>query len=130
SVVADGDVVFRLAATPDPTLTASPRRRNSNNRDGQAMEEALGEFLHHLSAEKNASAHTTKSYREDLVQALEFFRCKLSTQKVEMRQINARLLRAYLARMHEQGYAKTTMARRIAAVRSLCRFLCRQGMLS
>jgi integrase/recombinase XerC len=40
------------------------------------------------------------------------------------------LLRAYLAWLHEQGYAKTTMARRIAAVRSWCRFLCRQGVLA
>ena len=40
------------------------------------------------------------------------------------------MLRAYLAWLHEQGYAKTTIARRIAAVRSWCRFLCRQGMLT
>jgi integrase/recombinase XerC len=39
------------------------------------------------------------------------------------------LLRAYLAWLHEQGYAKSTIARRIAAVRSWCRFLCRQGVL-
>ena len=38
------------------------------------MEQALAEFLRHLSLEKNASAHTVKSYREDLTQALEFFR--------------------------------------------------------
>jgi integrase/recombinase XerC len=39
------------------------------------------------------------------------------------------LVRAYLAWLHEQGYAKTTIARRLAAVRSWCRFLCRQGIL-
>ena len=33
------------------------------------MQEALAEFLHHLSLEKNASPLTVKSYREDLVQA-------------------------------------------------------------
>jgi integrase/recombinase XerC len=35
-----------------------------------------------------------------------------------------------LAWLHEQGYAKTTVARRLAAVRSWCRFLCRQGTLA
>ena len=40
-----------------------------------------------------------------------------------------RRARAYLAWLHEQGYAKTTVARRMAAVRSWCRFLCRQGTL-
>src|SRR5262245_51292846 len=93
------------------------------------MEEALADFLLHLSLEKNASSHTVKSYREDLTQALEYFRSKLSAQSVRPDQLTTRLLRAYLAWLHEQGYAKTTMARRIAAVRSWCRFLCRQGVL-
>jgi integrase/recombinase XerC len=94
------------------------------------MEEALAEFLRHLALEKNASAFTVKSYREDLNQALEFFRGRLSGKLLEPSQLTTRLLRAYLAWLHEQGYAKTTMARRLAAVRSWCRFLCRQGVLS
>src|SRR6516164_4874649 len=94
------------------------------------MEEAIAEFLRYLSLERNASAHTVKSYREDLNQALDFFRKRLSVKKVEVAQLTPRTLRSYLAWLHEGGYAKTTMARRIAAVRSLCRFLCRQGVLS
>src|SRR5215472_9984558 len=94
------------------------------------MEEAVADFLRYLSLERNASAHTVKSYREDLNQALDFFRKRLSVKRVEIGQLTPRTLRSYLAWLHEGGYAKTTMARRIAAVRSLCRFLCRQGMLS
>ena len=94
------------------------------------MEEALAEYLRHLALEKNASAHTVKSYREDLTQALEFFRTRQSGRPLEPAQLNTRLLRAYLAWLHEQGYAKSTIARRIAAVRSWCRFLCRQGTLA
>src|SRR5258708_1337887 len=93
------------------------------------MENALGEFLRHLALEKNSSAHTVKSYREDLTQALTFFRTRLSDKDPALKQLNTRLLRAYLAWLHEQGYAKTTIARRLAAVRSWCRFLCRQGLL-
>ena len=93
------------------------------------MEEAIAEFLRYLSLERNASAHTVKSYREDLYQALVFFRDRLSVKRVETGQLTSRTLRGYLAWLHEQGYAKTTIARRIAAVRSLCRFLCRQGTL-
>jgi integrase/recombinase XerC len=93
------------------------------------MEEALAEFLRHLGLEKNASAHTVKSYREDLSQALEFFRGKLAGHSLQPSLLTTRLLRAYLAWLHEQGYAKTTIARRVAAVRSWCRFLCRQGTL-
>jgi integrase/recombinase XerC len=93
------------------------------------MQEALAEFLRHLALERNASAHTIKSYREDLTQAVEYFRGRCPGQTPEPRHLTTRLLRAYLAWLHEQGYAKTTIARRIAAVRSWCRFLCRQGIL-
>jgi len=94
------------------------------------MEQALAEFLHHLGVEKNASVHTVKSYREDLTQALAFFRDKLGSQSPQATQLTTRLLRAYLAWLHEQGYAKTTVARRVSAVRSWCRFLCRQGTMT
>jgi integrase/recombinase XerC len=93
------------------------------------MQEALAEFLHHLSLEKNASPLTVKSYREDLVQALDFFRTKLGSSAPRPDKLNTRLVRAYLAWLHEQGYAKSTIARRLAAVRSWCRFLCRQTVL-
>src|SRR6266702_1838548 len=91
------------------------------------MQEALAEFLHHLALEKNASAHTVKSYREDLTQAVDFFRTRLG-ESPRPTQLTSRVLRAYLAWLHEQGYAKSTVARRLAAVRSWCRFLCREGV--
>jgi integrase/recombinase XerC len=92
------------------------------------LDAALAEFLRHLGLEKNASPHTVKSYREDLTQAIEFFRSRPGGPTDPAR-LTTRLLRAYLAWLHEQQYAKTTIARRIAAVRSWCRFLCRQGVL-
>lgn len=95
------------------------------------MEEALAEFLRHLGLEKNSSDHTVKSYREDLTQAIDFFRTKLGTDRtLQPALLTSRLLRAYLAWLSEQGYAKSTIARRVAAVRSWCRFLCRQGTLA
>jgi integrase/recombinase XerC len=93
------------------------------------METAVAEFLTHLSLEKNSSAHTVKSYREDLMQALEFFRTRSAGRPLATAQLNTRLLRAYLAWLSEKGYAKATVARRLAAVRSWCKFLCRQGAL-
>ncbi len=94
------------------------------------MEEGLADYLRHLALEKNASEHTVKSYREDLTQALEFFRSRLGSQSPRADQLTTRLLRAHLAWLSEQGYARTTIARRLAAVRSWCRFLCRQGTLA
>lgn len=92
------------------------------------MDQALADFLRHLGLEKNASAYTVKSYREDLTQAVEFFR-ERSGANVRPDQITTRLLRAFMAWLHDQGYARATISRRVAAVRSWCRFLCRQGTL-
>ncbi len=94
------------------------------------MDAALAEFLHHLALEKNASAHTVKSYREDLTQALEFFRERQGGRSPSASQLTTRLLRAYLAWLHEQRYSRSTISRRLSAMRSWCRFLCRQGVLA
>jgi integrase/recombinase XerC len=88
------------------------------------MREALADFLRHLALERNASAHTVKSYREDLSQALEFFE-----ERGGGRTLTPRLLRSYVAWLSEQGYAKTTIARRVAALRSWCRYMCQHGVL-
>lgn len=93
------------------------------------MNEAVAAFLKHLALEKNASEHTVKSYREDLTQALEFLQSQ-GGKDLRPEQVTPRHLRGFLVRLHEQDYAKTTIARRVAAVRSLFRFLCRRGVLT
>lgn len=93
------------------------------------MEKALADYLRHLGIEKNASNFTVKSYREDLTQALSFFRERLGSADASPDRITTRLVRAYLAWLHEQGYAKSTISRRVAALRSWLRFLCRRGIL-
>jgi integrase/recombinase XerC len=91
------------------------------------VNEALAEFLRHLALERNASELTIKAYREDLTQAIEFFASRgIGTPE----QLSSRQLRAFTVWLHEQQYAKTTVARRLAALRSWFRFLCRQGTLT
>jgi integrase/recombinase XerC len=93
------------------------------------LEQGLAEFLTHLGLEKNASDKTVKSYREDLTQALAFARAHLKKKHVDPADWTTRLLRGFVAWLHEQKYAKTTIARRLAAVRSFGKYLCRQGVL-
>jgi integrase/recombinase XerC len=94
------------------------------------LEQGLAEFLTHLGLEKNASEKTVKSYREDLTQALLFARDRLKKTHVDPADWTTRLLRAFVSWLHDRGYAKTTIARRLAAVRSFGKFLCRQGVLT
>jgi len=93
------------------------------------MTDTVAEFLRHLGLEKNASDHTVKSYREDLTQAVEFFRTQSSGHSLSLAKITPRLIRAYMAWLHDQGYSRSTVARRLAAVRSWLRFLCREGRM-
>ncbi len=94
------------------------------------LEQRLAEFLTHLGLEKNSSEQTVKSYREDLTQALSFARERSQRDHVTESDWTTRLLRAFVSWLHEQGYAKSTVARRLAAVRSFGKFLCRQGVLA
>ncbi len=94
------------------------------------LERSFADFLTHLAIEKNSSVQTVKSYREDLTQALEFLRNHLKKDSLESRDWNTRALRAFLAWLHEQGYAKSTIARRLAAVRTYGKFLCREGTIA
>lgn len=94
------------------------------------LERHLAEFLTHLGLEKNSSPQTVKSYREDLTQALSFCRDHLKKSSTESNDWTIRTLRAFAAWLHSQGYAKTTIARRLAAVRSFGKHLCRHGILT
>ncbi len=93
------------------------------------MNEALASFLKHLVDEKNSSEHTTKAYRDDLSQAIEYFRTQLG-KDATIKQVSTRTVRGFLAHLHEQGFSKSTIARRLAALRSWFKYLCRQSELS
>ncbi|MBY0231227.1 MAG: tyrosine recombinase XerC [Gemmataceae bacterium] len=93
------------------------------------MKQAMADFLRHLAIEKNASAHTVKSYREDLSQAVAFFEGQLGGA-ARPGQVSVRHVRAFLAFLSEKKYKRSTIARRLAGVRSWFRWLCRQGVLA
>lgn len=91
------------------------------------MQEAVAEFLRSLALEKNASELTVKSYREDLGQAVAFFQSQ--GKGLKPGQLTSRHLRAFSVWLHERKYARSTIARRLAALRSWFRFLARQGLV-
>lgn len=82
------------------------------------MEQALQGFLNHLTVEKGASPHTVAAYRNDLGQLLEF---------TEGARVSPRLLSDYVIALQERGYSNTTVARKIASVKSFFGFLLEEG---
>jgi integrase/recombinase XerC len=90
------------------------------------MKDPLDAFFRHLTLEKGASPHTIRSYRNDL---LEFVRQAGGDDTSWLQTLDPRAVRAYLARLHGRGLDPVTIARKLAAVRSWCRFLVRRGLL-
>jgi integrase/recombinase XerC len=90
------------------------------------MTDPLAAFLRHLSVERNASAHTLRSYRTDLA---DFQRFLTDRGGEGLTAVNARQLRAWLAALHARGLTPASIGRKLAAVRSCCRFLVRRGVL-
>ena len=85
------------------------------------MKEPVTAFLRHLEMEKHASPHTIRAYRRDLA---DFTR---SVGVVP--DATARDVRAWLASLHGHGLDAASIGRKLAAVRSLYRFLGRRGMV-
>jgi len=90
------------------------------------MQTAAERFLQYLRVERNASDLTIKSYREDLEALREYF-IELHGRMPEPSAIGTVELRGYIAALHEAGYAKTTISRRLASLRSFFRFGQREG---
>jgi integrase/recombinase XerC len=81
------------------------------------------EFLNYLRVERNMSERTIIAYGSDLAGLLAW----LERAQTHVLDADHRLLRRYLADQDRAGYARRTMARRLAAVRSFYRFLVMRG---
>jgi integrase/recombinase XerC len=91
------------------------------------MRNAIERFLQYLRVERNASELTVKSYREDLTALLEYLGEAYGDPSPAPASISVLDLRGYVAALHESGYAKATIARRLASMRSFFRFGQREG---
>ncbi|MEX0824911.1 MAG: tyrosine recombinase, partial [Pirellulaceae bacterium] len=91
------------------------------------MQRAVGQFLRYLASERNASELTIKAYREDLFGLIEWLQHR-NGEPPEVARIIPQDLRAFQAAMQEAGYARTTISRKLASIRSFYRFAQRQGL--
>jgi integrase/recombinase XerC len=90
---------------------------------------AIDRFLRYLRVERNSADLTIKSYREDLTGLMEYLVMTLgSAPRID--QVTPLLLRGYVAAMHEAGYAKSSIARRLASLRSFFKFAQREGLVT
>ena len=88
-------------------------------------------FLDDLKHRRGVSAHTVKSYRSDLNQFTGFLvdEWGMDPEKLTPRDVDVLTLRGFLAHLHNKGTARSSIARKLAALRTFFRFLTREGRL-
>ncbi len=89
------------------------------------MRKEISEYLTSLKHEKNASPHTISSYKRDLLQLAGY----LEERKVVLKKIDNVVLRGFLAKLQENQNKKSTMARKLAAIRSFFQFCIKKKWL-
>lgn len=90
------------------------------------MKDPAAEFLRYLDLQRGASRHTLRGYATDLAE----FRAFLSREGLgDLVDADARAIRAWLAWLHDRKLAKSSIARKLATVRSCLRYLARLGLV-
>lgn len=81
-------------------------------------------FLDSLRGERNASVHTLRAYSNELARFAEYAGPELGWKDLDHVSI-----RGFLSHLHSAGLSKVSVARALAAVRSLFKWLAREGVV-
>ena len=95
------------------------------------MKERLEDFLEHLALNENASDHTVRAYESDLSQFLAFLAQQTGRKRAALvaEDFSQSSIRAFLGDRHKRGNARSSAARKLAALRTFARYLRREGIL-
>jgi integrase/recombinase XerC len=91
------------------------------------MQEIFNKYIAYLEAEKNASKYTVRNYTDDLLGFFDFIQSKGIKS---LKEVNKQTLRGYLSSLMEKGLAKSSIARKLSAIRSFYRYLLREEMIT
>jgi integrase/recombinase XerC len=92
------------------------------------MNQAIRKYLEYLRSVRNSSPHTVLNYGKDLEQ----FSAYLSPPGVstpDVAEITHQMIREYVGQLHSQKLEKSSIARKLASLRSFFKYCVRQGLL-
>jgi integrase/recombinase XerC len=95
------------------------------------MDGAIRAFITFLNVERGASPETVRNYTSDLRQLCAFLISnRLAEPPVDPAALSAESIRAYLQWLDRKGEKRTSLARKLACIRSFFRYLMRNGRVS
>ncbi len=96
------------------------------------LDEQLEQFFQHLRYERNVSQHTLRNYLSDLGQFHLFLAPPAkdgTVKKIPVEHVDHITIREWLAELHSGDKKKTSIARKLASLRTFFQFLVREGVL-
>jgi integrase/recombinase XerC len=107
------------------------------------LHELLSQFLDHLRYERNVSAHTLRNYESDLQQFIDYLippdsdasptngrkQKAAKPSEPDLKQTDHITIREWLASLHSDHKKKSSIARKLAALRTFFQFLVREGVI-
>jgi integrase/recombinase XerC len=92
------------------------------------MDSAVKQFLNYLRSVRNSSPHTIRSYESDLGQFLTFL-TPPGTSLPPVQDVTHLMIREFVAHLHDMNLEKSSIARKLAAIRSFFKFAVREGLV-
>ncbi|MBC7225261.1 MAG: site-specific integrase, partial [Anaerolineae bacterium] len=93
------------------------------------MDPKVADFLEYLGSEKGYSANTVAAYRNDLSQFTAFVQERLGDDQDLWPRVTRDLIVQYIDAMRKKEYASSTVARKVAAIKSFFHFLVAEKVL-
>jgi integrase/recombinase XerC len=92
------------------------------------MLHAIEKYLAYLRSVKNSSPHTISNYGSDLSQFITYL-SPPGLQPPALVAVTHHVIREFVAQLHDQGLQKSSIARKLASLRSFFKYCVREGLL-
>ena len=92
----------------------------------ESLEKLVYNYIRYLEAERHASLYTMRNYTHDLRHYLEFLKME---NVATLGEVDRHVLRRYIASLQEDGFEKSSVSRKLSALRSFYNYLMQQNLI-